>query len=332
MPPPRSGRPAVTLIELLVVIAVLGVLIALLLPAVQNVRAAAATAKCQNNLKQIALATVHFADAEGAYPPARVIDFPFISLPFSPPPEGSPSWLVRILPYLEQDAAFRGWEFTSPFAAHPPQVRTVVQPVYLCPARRGPENAVAPEVFRPGFILSCGCPFPAQMSRSGAVTDYAGNHGDPSPGGGGLPTDFYWGGNGNGLIVTSRGFEGRTPGWLDRVRPADATDGLSHTTLVGELHVPRGKLCEVPDNGPAYSGDRFYPMSRVGGPGVPLAAGPDDDVFGMGLFAFGSWHRGGLVGFAFADGHVASLRPSLDSEILARLCNRADGQPVAVPE
>jgi prepilin-type processing-associated H-X9-DG protein len=105
------------------------------------------------------------------------------------------------------------------------------------------------------------------------------------------------------------------------------TDGTAATFLVGELHVPRGKLAAVPDNGPAYDGSRFYNMSRVAGPGVPLAAGPDDDVFGMGLYAFGSWHPG-VVNFAFTDGHVTAVRTAVSTEVLERLAHRADGRPV----
>jgi prepilin-type N-terminal cleavage/methylation domain-containing protein/prepilin-type processing-associated H-X9-DG protein len=324
------ARRGFTLIELLVVIAILAVLIGLLLPAVQKVRESAARLKCQNNLKQLALATVHYADTEGAYPPARIVERPTVVIPGVPTPDGYPTWLVRILPYLEQQSAYAQWQLTSPFNDHPADVRSTVQSLFLCPSRRGPQDAVSPNTGGPPLFLPCGCNFPGEMVLAGAVTDYAGNHGDLSPGSSGLPTDFYWGGNGTGLIISSRGVnDGRSPGWVDKVRLADVTDGLSNTALIGEMHVPRGKLSTVPDNGPAYDGGRFYHMSRVAGVGVPLAAGPDDYVFGLGVFAFGSWHSAG-VGFAFADGHVTTLRPTVDTETLARLCHRSDGLPVGL--
>ena len=89
-----QARHGFTLVELLVVITIIGILIALLLPAVQAAREAARRMQCGNNLKQIGLATQNFESTYGHFPPAFTSGV------------GHATWLVLILPYLEQQAAF----------------------------------------------------------------------------------------------------------------------------------------------------------------------------------------------------------------------------------
>ncbi len=127
----RASRSALSLVELLVVIAIIGVLVALLLPAVQRVREAAARSQCQNNLKQIGLALHGYHDANGSLPPGMSLQAPDDAFPFL-------SWNARVLPYLEQADLWR--EVQAAYAAQPtflgvpPHVhrKTIVR-VFTCP-------------------------------------------------------------------------------------------------------------------------------------------------------------------------------------------------------
>ncbi len=328
-----------TLVELLVVIAIIGILIGLLLPAVQAAREAARAAQCQNNLKQLSLATELFHGSFKCYPPARYQPRPGDR--YYPCGGSETTWLVRIMPFLEQQAAEDRWNYAMPYADHPAEVRNYNLSVFVCPARRPLSAAVGS-----GLIVTqgtgwcsapCGCRYPCTTNTSnnlsGAVGDYGGNHGDMSTGSTGLPTDFYYGGNGTGLIISSRAIcadEGDSPvNWFDRISHKHATDGLSNTFLVGEMHVPRGLLGRSPWDAFIFNGDHVFNSTRVSGPGVPLVSNLDD--VGNGLVSWGSWHVG-RCHFASADGSVRAFSTSTDTATLGYLGHRADGETTAVPE
>lgn len=313
-----------TIVELLVSIAIISTLIALLLPAVQQSRESARTSLCKNNLKQIALATMNFHETRGAFPPGRMIYRPGEPAEFNCGRD-TPSWLVRILPYLEQDNFADQWDMYAAFEDQPESVRNRPVSTYLCPTRRSAEGAVAPTI-TVEFTAPCGCSGP-QTFHSGATGDYAGNHGDMSAGAFGFVEDFYWGGNGNGVIIGSRPFcaDGTPRDWIDKIRMRDITDGLSNTILAGETHINRERINIPPDDGSIYNGWHFSFSMRIGGRHVPLAKNMHD--VDTRLYGFGSWHPG-VCQFALCDGSVRAVSVNISEELLGKLCVRHDGQTV----
>src|SRR5688572_22487810 len=125
-------RKGFTLIELLVVIAIIAVLIALLVPAVQKVRAAAARTQCRNNLKQIGTAFHNYHATHNRFPPgfsarAASIDGPGLGAGWG--------WAAHLLPYVEQEGLHRKIDFTKDIThAANAQARITSLPVFLCPS------------------------------------------------------------------------------------------------------------------------------------------------------------------------------------------------------
>ena len=326
----RSHNRGFTLIELLVVIAIIGMLVALLMPAVQQARESARRTQCRNNLKQLGLAMHMFHDTNKAFPPARIIENLPRSVGDRPGFSQSldePSWPIRILPYLEQGNLYSLWQLDEVYGKHSIEALQSVVATFLCPNRHSQSDAVTKGKWTT-ILTACGCPGGRQFVPGGVVIDYVANHGDLSPGAAGSASDFYWGGNGTGVLISSRPErKGRdiTPLWIDRVSMSDITDGTSNTFLLGEPHIARGQKNIAPYNGPAYMGRHLTHHSRLAGPGIPLAHSEDDQRADE--FAFGSAHPG-VVMFALADGSVRAVNTHISTRTLGYLANRSDNQTV----
>ncbi len=118
-----ENRRAFTLVELLVVIAIIGILVALLLPAIQAAREAARRSQCSNNIKQMALAVHNFHDSTKTLPPSRISDH-------------QATWLYLILAQMENSALGAQWDFERGcFYDQPLAMRTTVVPEYICPSQ-----------------------------------------------------------------------------------------------------------------------------------------------------------------------------------------------------
>jgi prepilin-type N-terminal cleavage/methylation domain-containing protein/prepilin-type processing-associated H-X9-DG protein len=319
-----TKRPAFTLIELLVVIAVIAILIGLLLPAVQKVREAAARVKCQNNLKQIALAAHNYEGVHQHYPPGVHM------LTFAAQPRfRGVTLFVYLAPYIEQENVTKDWNLTDPLVnttlpAPGPAARTAtVVSTYLCPSDVIPQN-----------------PVNTGSNRWYALTSYGGNGGSRS-------YDPATAANDGVFFVIGPGSQTAPNG--KPVRIADLADGLSNTAFFGERsHVD-------PNNDAAAgmitppSGSFVNPMANIGywaNSGGRLAAGdvtmsafvpinyrvppPPDATYEdleRRVNAFGSQHPGG-ANFALCDGSVRFVRESLALDMLRRFCIRNDGQVV----
>jgi prepilin-type N-terminal cleavage/methylation domain-containing protein len=311
------GRTGFTLIELLVVIAIIAVLIGLLLPAVQKVREAANRAKCQNNLKQIALACHNYENTYEEFPPAVA-------------ESGNKSWLVLLFPYIEQSAVFQGMQ-----AGNRSSFGTTF-PLLYCPSDPRPNTPFPAN----GGTWPLGCTWyvgVAGLDWNDALTTIYGspayaqyNQVPPDPGRSGILTQTWtinFDSSGNYLSDAYHG------GKISQV-----TDGLSNTVMIGERPPAPNK-----SNGWWSDGDvggvligvaettRYNTMSGDGystGTSCPSPAyfGPGDNTNFCSYNHFWSWHTGG-GNFASGDGSVRFL-PYSANQILIPLSTRTGGEVV----
>ena len=216
---PRRGRQAFTLIELIVVIAIIGVLLGLLLPAVQNVRESANRMSCQNNLKQIGLGLHHYHDANGCFPPGYSATAPNGDPNFATAPGWG--WAAYILPYVEQgplyqqlgDAIAAKVPITDPIVASAIQARI---PLFICP------SDIVPQELTPVYSLAGHTSYPLVYSDGAPGTVLAGPSSYAACVGRDEDSDAD-GVTGSGVFYCN-----------SRTRIGDILDGTSYTIMAGE--------------------------------------------------------------------------------------------------
>lgn len=311
----KANQKGFTLVELLVVIAIIGVLVALLLPAVQAAREAARRSQCMNNLRQVGLAALNFEQVHQALPAGSTtlrssIGGPYLS-----------TWSVDILPFMEQQNVYDLWDPEQGFSRpQNQQLRETFMDVYQCPSDTELNLLAEPES-GPG------------NNREWAPGSYRAMSGH-SPG---INGDHYW----DNPEAASESYEtdmplklrgamyavatkpsagaGRRIGKRKFVptKMAQITDGTSNTFLVGEYHTStyQGRRSFWAYAYTSYNqSSAFYESRTLLADYIKCV-----DIGGGGAHtckrAWGSLHAGGAIQFVFCDGSVHSISPDVDMEV-----------------
>ena len=320
--PLRRRSPAFTLVELLVVIAIIGVLVALLLPAVQSAREASRRSSCQNNLKQLALGVHNYHDTNSSFPRngTKKGQTPPVMYGAGTTAD-SWSWQARTLPFYELANVYEEAQVDRASISSNPTVRKTY-PVFLCPSDNA--RAESPSYNRAnGWIFTDGC----------GLTNYKGVSGSnwawgtyPNAGPTGNSDLFYFNntGHGDGMFYrTDINF---------RLTFADILDGTSQSFMIGEDVPSRNGwcgwsyanhssgTCGIPPN---VNLSKTYPI-----PAADFGPANGENGKWTNTFSFRSRHPDGLQ-FALADASVQYIREKIDLKIYRALSTIAGGEAVA---
>jgi prepilin-type N-terminal cleavage/methylation domain-containing protein len=305
-----------TLVELLVVIAIIGVLVALLLPAVQTAREAARRSQCINNLRQIGIAMHTHHDQFGVLPFARTGGRP-----------QSISWAPLILPFIEQKNLLD--LFVTPIANG-----SSTFPMYT-PSSENPStniNITINNINRTQFQQTGAMNLPVKIfvcPTRRKATFLSANGGSNNDNESGICSDYA---ANYGTTASNTANDG--PFWLNDAsgtkygvgqRFAEISDGLSSTILFGEKHIALAAFKQQPavmdvNDFVVYSSKNPWSVGRIGGPNAPLAFNQNDIYRNQ----FGSWHPS-VVPMLFGDSSTQVLSISMSSTMLGLMCGSREG-------
>lgn len=337
----RDRRSGFTLVELLVVIAIIGVLVALLLPAVQAAREASRRMSCSNNLKQMGLGFLNFESARGGFPPRRYSATPGVPDATQTDGHGYVGWGAIILPYMENknlwDKYDLRYDYYDPVNA--PVTNTVI-PFYKCPTTPHTNQK-----------MESGGNATAGSANSGGSNMYVSTYMDYMvPNGLTVPTNG-WGVNfnyqgvasnyANALWDSSPLFAPYTPTWTPR-KLKDIRDGTANVLLVNEMAgwpmVWRGGVRQPTTQSKnqnrghwagwqsfvyaTYSPDGMTAGSSTSGDTTPCAVNcaNQNQIFGF--------HPAG-ANVLYCDGSVRFAAKNMPALTFAQICVIDDGQKIS---